>query len=355
MNYNTKMDSTTTKDQGFLPNFCGITEVFMLVLVVELFALVLALAPASELGFWDRLALGSFFMQWIALINASLLCALRKLLNNQPVHINALLSFSMMMTISLLFSLLIIYFGEDIGFYDTNSYDWSQYFLIRNLAISAVVYAVVLRYFYIQHQWRLNIEAQSYAQVQALKARIRPHFLFNSMNTIASLISIDASKAEKAVEDLSDLFRASLTENTRHTLNDEIALTRSYVDIEHLRLGDRLNIEWVLEASPENMEIPALCLQPLVENAIYYGIEPIPEGGNIKIKAHIQNNQLCLSVSNPIHSQSYMSKHKSNHMAQQNIRQRLSLMYGEQAEFKITEESQFYTVSLLIPIKNIHE
>lgn len=350
------MESTiTTKDEGFLPDFCGVTEVFMLVLIVELFALVLALVPTSQLGFWDRFALSSIFMQWIALINASLLCQLRNFLNKQALHINALLSFSMMMLVSLLFSLLIIFFGEEMGYYNTGPDDWVKYFLLRNLAISAVVYAVVLRYFFIQHQWRLNIEAQSYAQIQALKARIRPHFLFNSMNTIASLISIDARKAEKAIEDLSDLFRASLTENTQHTLEDEIALTRSYVDIEHLRLGERLNIEWKLDNPPDNMEIPALCLQPLVENAIYYGIEPIPEGGNIKIKAHTLNNQLCLSVSNPIHNLSYMTKHESNHMAQENIRQRLQLMYGEQAEFKITEQSEFYTVSLLIPIKHKQE
>jgi len=352
----TSMDSTiTTKDQGLLPNFCDVTVVFMLILMVELFALVLALIPASQQGFWDRFALSSIFMQWIALTNAALLCSCRKYLNRLPLHFNALLSFTIMMSISLLFSLLIIFFGENIGYYSPVPYDWAQYFLIRNLTISAVVYAVLLRYFYIQQQWRLNIEAQSYAQVQALKARIRPHFLFNSMNTIASLIGIDATKAEKAVEDLSDLFRASLKEDTQHTLHDEIALTRSYVDIEHLRLGERLQVEWILENIPENMEIPALCLQPLVENAIYYGIEPFPEGGNIKIKAHIENNRLCLSVSNPIRSQSHMTKYKSNHMAQQNIRQRLSLMYGEQAEFKITEEPQLYAVTLLIPIKHIQQ
>jgi len=347
-----KMDATiTTKDQGLLPNFCDVATVFMLILIVELFALILALVPASQQGFWDRFALSSMFMQWIALLNAALLCLLGKHLNKLPLHYNAMLSFSIMMGVSLLFSLLIIYFGEDIGYYPSTANGWTQYFLIHNLAISAVVYAVLLRYFYIQQQWRLNIEAESYAQVQALKARIRPHFLFNSMNTIASLIRIDAAKAEKAVEDLSDLFRASLKENTLHTLADEIVLTRSYVDIEHLRLGDRLHIEWTLENSPEDMEIPALCLQPLVENAIYYGIEPMAEGGIIKIRAHIQNNRLCLSVSNPIRSQSHMSRHNSNHMAQQNIRKRLKLMYGERAEFQILEKPQLYTVSLLIPIK----
>jgi two-component system sensor histidine kinase AlgZ len=343
--------TTTTKGQGLLPNFCDVSVVFMLILIVELFALVLALAPASEQGFWNRFALSSMFMQWIALLNAAVLCGLKKPLNKLPPSYCAMLSFSIMMGVSLLFSLLIVNFSEDIGYYHAAADGSMQYFLIRNLAISAVIYAVLLRYFYIQLQWRLNVEAQSYAQVQALKARIRPHFLFNSMNTIASLIHIDASKAEKAVEDLSDLFRASLKENTLHTLGDEIALIRSYVDIEHLRLGDRLQVEWQLENTPVDIEIPALCLQPLVENAIYYGVEPIAEGGMIKIRAHIQNNRLCLSVSNPIRSRNHMNRHNSNHMAQQNIRQRLKLMYGEQAEFQILATPQHYTVSLLIPIK----
>ena len=347
------MDSKiTTRDQGFLPNFCGVTEVFMLVLVMELFALVIALVPTSQLDFWNRLALSSTFIQWIALLNAALLCGFRNHLNKLPPYLNAAISFCLMMSITLLLSLLILNFGENFGYYTPDTNEWSQYFLIRNLSISAVIYAVLLRYFYIQQQWRLNIEAESHAQIQALKARIRPHFLFNSMNTIASLISIDATKAEKAVEDLSDLFRASLKEDVQHTLTDEIALIRSYVDIEHLRLGKRLKIDWDLQNMPIDMEIPALCLQPLVENAIYYGIEPITDGGIIKIKAHILNNQLCLSVSNPLPNQSHMSKFKSNHMAQQNIRQRLQLTYGDQAEFTITESSQLYSVSILIPINH---
>ena len=346
--------NTSNKHTDLLPDFCDVTNIFMLILVLELFALILALVPSTLQGFLDRFALSSIFILWIGLINAALLCKNRKRLNALPLAVNSLISFFAMMLVSLSFSLLIIYFGEDMGYYSPASNHWAQYFLLRNLAISAVVYAVLLRYFYIQQQWRINIEAQSYAQVQALKARIRPHFLFNSMNTIASLISIDAKKAEKAVEDLSDLFRASLKEKTQHTLNDEIALTRSYVDIEHLRLGERLQVDWCIEKNTDNIEIPALCLQPLVENAIYYGIEPIQDGGIINIKAHIHNNRLCLSVSNPFHAHSPMINHNSNHMAQQNIRERLNLMYGELAEFQILAEPQLYTVSLLIPIKHTH-
>jgi two-component system sensor histidine kinase AlgZ len=224
------------------------------------------------------------------------------------------------------------------------------YFILRNLAISGIIYAVVLRYFYVQHQWRLNLQAQSHAQIQALKARIRPHFLFNSMNTIACLVHIDADKAEKAVEDLSDLFRASLQEKTSHTLRDELDLTASYLNIEHLRLGERLSAKWQLDDSAMEIEVPSFCLQPLVENAIYHGIEPVAEGGEIKISAQLENNRLCLGVSNPVSEQNVMSRHQGNHMAQSNIRTRLVLMYGDEAEFTINAEPDLYTVSIGIPI-----
>ena len=346
------MDSRTiTKDQGFLPNFCDTTTVFMLALLTELFALVLALVGSYD-NFWEDLALVSLFTQWIALLSAALLCLLRNWLNRLHIMLIAMTCFGIMFGVTLVVSLLTVVFGPLVGMYSGENSAQIQFFLVRNLAIGSVVFAVILRYFYIQHQWRLNMQAQSHAQIQALKARIRPHFLFNSMNTIASLIHIDSARAEKAVEDLSDLFRASLKDQTRHTLADEIALTRSYLDIEQLRLGERLQADWQLGDIPEEMEIPALCLQPLVENAIYHGIEPIPEGGIIKIRAQIENNRLCLSVSNPISTHGPMKNHKSNHMAQENIRTRLSLTYGDEAQFEIREEQELYTVSLRIPIEN---
>ena len=174
------------------------------------------------------------------------------------------------------------------------------------------------------------------------------------MNTIASLIHIDADKAEKAVEDLSDMFRASLMEKTLHSLADEIALTRSYLDIETLRLGDRLKTEWLDNSNDSTIEIPTLCLQPLVENAIYHGIEPMEKGGLIQIRVNIENNSLCLSVTNPISSKGRMHTNKSNHMAQDNIRKRLSLLYGDKAVFEVEETGDQYRVTLRIPLKH-HE
>jgi two-component system sensor histidine kinase AlgZ len=224
------------------------------------------------------------------------------------------------------------------------------------MTISAFIYFLLLRYFYIQHQWRLNLEAQSRAEIQALQARIRPHFLFNSMNTIASLITISPETAETAIEDLADLFRASLSEKIISFLRDEVELTKSYLAIESLRLGDRLQIEWQIDQNLLDAEIPSLTIQPLAENAIYHGIEPIEKGGKILISALQIDSKLMLSVSNPLMSENQSSGFKKgNQMAQNNIKQRLKLVYGNKAEFSINDTKGKYTVSLLIPLDVIHE
>lgn len=345
------MDIDLNSNRGFIPNLCDVSAVFMLILMIELLSLLLALAPAEQAGFWQRLALISFFAQWLGLVNASILCVLKNWLNKQTIAVCATLSFVLMMLVTLVFSTLVVFMSGVFEYSDTANHHAIYYFFMRNLAISSLIYGVVLRYFYVQYQWRSNLQAQSHAQLQALKARIRPHFLFNSMNTIACLIHIDANKAEKAVEDLSDLFRASLQEETIHTLGDELNLTSSYLDIEHLRLDQRLSVNWQIDENAREIEVPSLCLQPLVENAIYHGVEPLPDGGSIKISAQLENNRLCLSVSNPVIGHSAMSRHKGNHMAQDNIKTRLALMYGDEAEFVINAEPDLYAVSIGIPLK----
>jgi two-component system sensor histidine kinase AlgZ len=171
------------------------------------------------------------------------------------------------------------------------------------------------------------------------------------MNTIASLISFKPDVAEKAVVDLAELFRASLREKNTNTLADELNLTRSYLDIETLRLDERLNIEWELDSSLEDTEVPALCLQPLVENAIYHGIEPLPEGGQITISTLREARQLVISVKNPL-GNAEISLHKGNHMAQENIKQRLHLVYGRKASFESNETKEDYTVVIKISLES---
>ena len=344
--------AVSIQKSGVLPNCCDVRVIFMLVLIVELLAIVLTMAiPATTPAFWDHLAFISMLLQWIALINAAVLCTLRKLLRRYSAMVEIAAAFIVMMLVSLLLGLSTL---ELITWAQMDAPDalLGEHFMLRLLVISAVIYAIVLRFIYIQHQWKMNLRAQARAEIQALQARIRPHFLFNSMNTIASLITFRPEAAEKAIEDLSDLFRASLNEQNFHTLEKELALTRSYLDIEKLRLGERLRIEWSIEENVKNTEIPALSLQPLAENAIYHGIEPSPDGGVISISARRCDNRLQLAVSNPV-SVVRRQHSNGNQMAQQNIRQRLWLAYGNRAGFYINETKQLYSITLEIPLVSL--
>ena len=348
---NNTSNNNTQAAQTLLPDFCDVRNLFAVVLLTEILAIVLALAASSSSSqFWDYLALSSFLMLWIALLNAGTLCLLRHWLHKQKQNICLIISFCLMMSISLLVTLLV----NTVFEFNDNTLD--TLFLLRVMTISAVIYFLLLRYFYIQQQWRLNLAAQSHAEIQALRARIRPHFLFNSMNTIASLIAISPETAEKAIEDLSDLFRASLSEQNMSCLSDEIELTKSYIAIESLRLGERLQTEWQIDDNLLEIEVPSLCLQPLAENAIYHGIEPIEKGGKIHISALQIDNRLRLSVSNPLMSEKQSSAFKKgNQMAQNNIKRRLKLVYGNKGNFIINDTKENYTVSLLIPLDVIHE
>jgi two-component system sensor histidine kinase AlgZ len=337
-----------------LPDFCDVRTVFITVVLTEVLAIVFSLAASnSTIQFWDYLALSSFLMLWIALLDAAMLCNLRTWLQSKKESLCMIITFCLMMCISLLVTMMVNKAGILFN-YEDNTLD--NLLILRVMTISAVIYFLLLRYFYIQYQWRLNLAAQSRAEVQALRARIRPHFLFNSMNTIASLISISPPKAENAIEDLSDLFRASLREQNMNTLADEIELTKSYIAIESLRLGDRLQMMWDIDENLLETEVPSLCLQPLAENAIYHGVEAMEKGGKICISALQIDNKLQLSVSNPLPAEKRSSEFKKgNQMAQDNIRQRLDLVYGNKGGFTINDTKDNYTVTLLIPLDVIYE
>ncbi|MBE9567292.1 MAG: histidine kinase [Proteobacteria bacterium] len=348
---NNKPAEETAANRCLLPNFCDVRTIFIVVLLTEVLAIIFAMAASSESEqFWDYLAISSLLMLWIALLNTALLCTLRNWLHDLQQHYCLIIAFALMMCVSML----VAYLASLTGSFLYSAYEPSTgngLFFLRVATISAVIYFLLLRYFYIQQQWRLNLAAQSRAEIQALRARIRPHFLFNSMNSIASLIEVSPELAEKAIEDLSDLFRASLSEQNMSRLEDEIELTKSYLAIEALRLGKRLQIEFDIDQNLLATEVPSLSIQPLAENAVYHGIEPIEKGGKIIISALQIGSKLKLSVSNPLMSEKQSSAfRKGNQMAQDNIRQRLKLVYGNQGEFLINETKDNYTVTLLIPL-----
>lgn len=348
------MDKEASKS-SFLPDFCEVRMVFVIILVAELIAIILALAQPAYVD--DRLfslALYSIFIQCISISCAAALCLSRGWLNTLPDHWTATVSLLLILIIALGFIEAIWWAFSRWAVVDTSLGAHGE-FLLRSLGIAAITGALALRYFYVQHQWRRNVELETTSRLDALQARIRPHFLFNCMNTIASLTRRDPDKAERAVEDLADLFRASLQDSHRlTTVEDELALCRRYINMESLRLGDRLHVEWDVDALPPTAGIPGLTLQPLLENAIYHGIEPRSEGGTISIRGQREGDRLTIEVHNPVAARGRHNHTDGNHIAQDNIRLRLEAIYGRAANMTIHEEDDSYRVVLSLPLRD-HE
>lgn len=336
--------------QGFLPDFCDNRTVFLVVLIVELLAFVLALIQSRTLeSFWTELALISLFAQWVALTASLVLCRCHRWLSRWPPLAVTLTAFGIVQLITLLCSLLALRLAADAGLGPNPSAALPV--IIGNQAISGIITLMALRYFYVQHQWKQQIQAEARARLRALQARIHPHFLFNTLNTIASLIRDRPELAEQAVLDLADLLRAALDQRESITLREELELTRHYLAIESLRLGDRLQVDWRLDPDlPLDLAMPALLLQPLVENAIYHGLQRLPEGGILTIEVERQAHGLRITVTNPRPATSDAPHGVGQRLAQDNIRQRLRLAYDILDPLNIIETPDHYQVTFTLPL-----
>jgi two-component system sensor histidine kinase AlgZ len=350
-------DNSSANGNGFfLPDFCSVRMVFAVVVISELLAIVLTLSPLHSSGDrWNDLSIISLFVQWVGLSSAAVLCLMRPLLARMSKTRAATISYFLLLLTTLVITEVAFMIGAYLQMdYWNNNYwphsGWQVDLLLRNLGISAIVSAIVLRFFYIQHQWQQNVRAEAQARLQALQSRIRPHFLFNSLNTIASLTQIDADQAEAAVENLADLFRNNLADASLHiTLAEELKLTRRYLDIEKLRLGERLQLRWSVDELPKEASVPRLILQPLLENAIYHGIEPISAGGTIGIDGHLYDNEIYISISNPLAKQKNAEQRAGNKIAQDNVRQRLAAIYGETGKLSVQEDANDYIITVIFP------
>ncbi len=340
-------------EPGFLPDFCNARVIFLVILGAILLAFVLSLSSMREGDdYWVNLSMIALFIVWIAFGNILVLCVTRRFLHRLSPIVAAFSSYGMSLLVTFVVSILaLVTTPQETSPIAQGDSLIMNGFLLRNLAISAIVSAVALRYFYVQHQWKSNIQTEARSRIQALQARIRPHFLFNSMNTIASLTQTNPAKAEKAVLDLADLFRASLGHQDKVTLREELDFTKRYINIEELRLGERLKVELHLQDHLSlSTLIPALILQPLVENAIYHGVEPLTDGGVVRIEIESTARELQLTITNPKPLERDPLR-SGNKMAQDNIRQRLQLAYGDQSKMKIRESDEDYSVSFHIPIE----
>lgn len=332
----------------FLPDFCQIGAVFALVLSGQLLAFVLALAAPSEAGFWQDLSLLSLLIQWIVLTCAALLCAVRRWLGRLSNVAAALLSYLLVLLVTAVISECAYRLLHDFSLVEID-----HAFVLRALGISAIVAALALRYLYVAHQWWQRLESETNARVEALQARIRPHFLFNSLNTIAAMIPVAPDKAEAAVEDLADLLRASLARSGQLvTFAEELALAKGYVRMESLRLDQRLLVRWEVAAVPGDVLLPPLTLQPLLENAVYYGVEPRQEPSEIRVEGRCERGRLVLSVTNPLPPESHAQRPGLG-IAQDNIRQRLVLAFGSAASLTTSTDGGEYRVELRLPCRQV--
>ncbi|MGH8282707.1 MAG: sensor histidine kinase [Gammaproteobacteria bacterium] len=343
-------------EEFFLPDFCSGPVVLVVILIAELVAFLLVIArhlPGEGVPLWLDLARISLFLQWIGLTSAAVLCSARKPLARMPLRGAAAVSFALLLiTTGVLSEIayeLSTYTGIGHGLLPLNHAG----FVLRNLIICAIVSVLMLRYFYVQHQWKRNVQREARARIEALQSRIRPHFLFNSMNTIAALIHSTPDLAERTLEDLADLLRASLRQTAPTvTLADEIAMTRQYQHIEELRLGERLKVNWQMDGLPQDAHVPQLMLQPLLENAIYHGIETQSESGVVQILGTRELDTLHIEIRNPLPPAEAPRRRRGNKIALNNVRQRLELAWPGRASLSVKAADGLYRVLLHFPYEN---
>lgn len=340
--------ATTSETQAYLPDFCAAGSIFVVVLIAELVAIMLTLASHAPGQFFVDLYKTSFFVLWFALLGSAAMCLLRARLEGAGKTRAFVISYFILLLLCLALA--------EISWQLTNIFSdlfhidsGHAAFVGRTFAIGAIVIGLAMRYLYVSSEWRRSIVLEAQSRVSALQALIRPHFLFNSMNTIAALTRSDPHQAEEAVEDLSDLMRANLGGGRdRSTLKQEFEVAAIYQRIEKLRLGDRLRVRWDIAELPMRAQIPSLTLQPLLENAIYHGIELLPDGGEVRVTGRREGDFLCIEISNPV-AGGATRRRDGNRMALSNIRQRYELAYGNQASVEVDDDDERYTVRLRFP------
>ena len=323
-----------------LPDFRNLGICLRILIAVNLLGLFSGLAASATLGEWLPA-----FTRWCALMQPVLLLSLLVLYLLHPwlAHLKPTISYPIVLILPAFFSLLAHFIAESLLNIDLPGHP------LRTIILAISMAAITL--LYLQLRQRALTPALAEARLQALQARIRPHFLFNSINAVLSIVRSDSRQAETALMDMADLFRVLMADNRELVpLAQELALCRQYLALEKLRLENRLNIDWQIENMPQDALIPPLVLQPLLENAVYHGIEPLSEGGTITIKLSSTRTELHIHLHNPY--QPCTSHHQGNRMALDNIRERLQLHFDAEASLNILQNDSGYSVHIVIPYRH---
>ena len=336
-----------------IPDFCRWRPLLLIAAIMELLAIVLTLAAGVTPGGADALSRFirvSLYLQWTGLCGAAVLCGARHALTRAPVRVTFLVAWTLLVAVIGAISAagyeVLLRFDPSFALNPESR----SGFVLRHVCIGAIVSLLLLRLFWLQQQWRQQVLSEGRSRYEALQARIRPHFLFNSLNSIAALVAVRPDDAEKLIEDMAELLRAGLDARSRLVpLADELELVRAYLRVEQARLGERLQLEWDIAEDATTFEVPLLSVQPLVENAVYHGIERIARPGTVKVSAHRKGGGLGIEVFNPL-PDAAAPAHQGQRIAVDNIAQRLALIYGDgKARLQLGEEGDRFVVRLSLP------
>jgi two-component system sensor histidine kinase AlgZ len=344
VNKSLKMDFQEALVGVYPPSFCN-WRLLLTVMIITEVSVVLVGFGSSGLPRLQWLGLASIYAQWMALFCASGLCVTSNWTSRLTPRGAWVGSWLIAIVLATVFSFAVWSALSVVrpGMLD----DLARMFVLKSVAAVGLVAVVFFRYLEIRARWRSELMAQAEARVQALQARIRPHFLFNSLNTIASLVTHDPKGAEAATLDLADIFRGSMRRADQViALSDELQLASQYLDMEQRRLGERLEVDWRVDELPAGAAVLPLMLQPLLENAVGHGIQTLPEGGKIVVYGRTEGDQVVITIGNPL---APAGSDTSGHgMAIRNIRERLALAFGSRASLLTSQDQErFYAVMSL--------
>jgi two-component system sensor histidine kinase AlgZ len=342
-------------ESGFLPNFCRGWVVFNAIVVAELLAIMVTLVMPRNViapGLAQDLFLVSVFVQWVALTGTAVLCYTRKYLNRLP-DIRALgAAYLLLLLSTFVVGELAVWLLWAVGQIKSPRPEWYIDFQLMNLTVSAIAHGLLLRYFLAKHELRQRVLSEARARMQALQSRIRPHFVFNSMNIIASLTRTAPAKAEAAIEDMADLFRMMLSEDENLVpVKNEIDIANKYLTLEQLRLDNRLAVNWDIGKFPRKAVMPVLTLQPLLENAIRHGIENLPGGGTVDVRLWEENDSIHIRLANPLPPPRARKGDPHPGQGLENIRQRFQNQYGKTASLETAERDGQFIVTVVLPTR----
>ncbi len=321
-----------------LPDFRNVGILLRILLIVNAIALVAAVVKSPSLAELDAQIIDmAALVEPLLILTLVLLYLLNGLLARLPYTAGAIL----VIVLTLVLTTLLHAGAQQQLLFSVTSVE--RYWLLVGL-----VTAMLLCYF--ELRGRALSPAIAEARLQALQARIRPHFLFNSINAVLSLIRQEPKRAETALEDMAELFRVLMADNRELTpLPREIELCRQYLGIEQLRLGERLKVEWHIDNMPADAMIPPLVLQPLLENAVYHGIEPRTEPGVVSINVYATRDEVHAVLRNPYSRDG--DHHSGNNMALGNIRERLQLHFDAEASLTSRVTDDAYQVHIIMPYR----